>query len=76
ITVEVPAGWSRELRDSGWDPRALGLPGGREPGLVVADDVSRWPDLGAPVNGVFVGVGEGDLTGRVAALAHSGCRGA
>ncbi|MFH9427991.1 protein kinase [Streptomyces sp. NPDC017615] len=76
ITVEVPAGWNRELRDSGWDPRALGLPGGREPGLVVADDVSRWPDLGAPVNGVFVGVGEGDLTGRVAALAHSGCRGA
>ncbi|MGW2209805.1 serine/threonine-protein kinase [Streptomyces sp. NPDC001781] len=76
ISVEVPAGWNRELRDSGWDPRALGLPGGREPGLVVADDLSRWSDLGAPVNGVFVGLGEGDLTGRVDALAHSGCRGA
>ncbi|MFI8348000.1 serine/threonine-protein kinase [Streptomyces sp. NPDC085596] len=76
IAVEVPAGWDRELRDSGWDPRALGLPAGREPGLVVADDLSRWSDLGEPVNGVFVGVGEGDLTGRVDALAHSGCRGA
>ncbi|MFI9389974.1 serine/threonine-protein kinase [Streptomyces bauhiniae] len=76
IAVQVPAGWDRELRDSGWDPRALGLSGGREPGLVVADDLSRWSDLGKPVNGVFVGVGEGDLTGRVDALAHSGCRGA
>ncbi|MFJ8728611.1 serine/threonine-protein kinase [Streptomyces bauhiniae] len=76
IAVQVPRGWDRELRDSGWDPRALGLSGGREPGLVVADDLSRWSDLGKPVNGVFVGVGEGDLTGRVDALAHSGCRGA
>ncbi|GHE96330.1 serine/threonine protein kinase [Streptomyces griseoluteus] len=76
IAVEVPAGWDRELRDSGWDPRVLGLSGGKEPGLVVADDLSRWSDLGEPVNGVFVGVGEGDLTGRVGALAHSGCRGA
>ncbi|MFB7778405.1 serine/threonine-protein kinase [Streptomyces bauhiniae] len=75
ITVEVPSRWDRELRDSGWDPRALGLSGGEEPGLVVADDLSRWSDLRAPVNGVFVGVGEGDLTGRVDALAHSGCRG-
>lgn len=76
IAVEVPAGWNRELRDSGWDPRVLGLPGGKEPGLVVADDLSRWSDLGEPVNGVFVGVGQGDLTGRVDALAHTGCRGA
>ncbi|MGW4227436.1 serine/threonine-protein kinase [Streptomyces bauhiniae] len=75
ISVQVPAGWDRELRDSGWDPRALGLSGGKEPGLVVADDLVRWSDLGAPVNGVFVGVGEGDLTGRVDALAHAGCRG-
>ncbi|MGW5335707.1 serine/threonine-protein kinase [Streptomyces bauhiniae] len=75
IAVQVPAGWDRELRDSGWDPRALGLSGGKEPGLVVADDLSHWSDLGEPVNGVFVGVAEGDLTGRVDALAHSGCRG-
>ncbi|MEW2314604.1 serine/threonine-protein kinase [Streptomyces bauhiniae] len=75
ISVQVPASWDRELRDSGWDPRALGLSGGKEPGLVVADDLSRWSDLGAPVNGVFIGVGEGDLTGRVDALAHAGCRG-
>ncbi|MER8030026.1 serine/threonine-protein kinase [Streptomyces bauhiniae] len=76
IAVQVPAAWDRELRDSGWDPRALGLSGGKEPALVVADDLSRWSDLGAPVNGVFVGVGEGDVTGRVDALAHSGCRSA
>ncbi|MEU6383751.1 serine/threonine-protein kinase [Streptomyces bauhiniae] len=75
IAVQVPTSWDRELRDSGWDPHTLGLTGGREPGLVVADDLSRWSDLGAPVNGVFVGVGEGDVTGRVDALAHSGCRG-
>jgi hypothetical protein len=75
VTVKVPPGFGRELRDSGWDPSALGLAKGHEPGLVVADDLSRWPDLQAAVNGVFVGVSEhGDVTARVKALAHSGCR--
>ncbi|GHE06657.1 serine/threonine-protein kinase [Streptomyces alanosinicus] len=75
VVVEVPAGWRQELRDSGWDPGALGLAKGHEPGLVVADDLSRWPDLGAAVDGVFVGLSEhGDVTERVKALAHSGCR--
>ncbi|KUM99815.1 serine/threonine protein kinase [Streptomyces yokosukanensis] len=75
VVVKVPAGWSHELRDSGWDPGALGLAKGHEPGLVVADDLTRWPDLRAAVNGVFVGVSEhGDVTARVKALAHSGCR--
>jgi hypothetical protein len=74
VTVEVPAGWARELRDSGWDPHALGLPAGHAPGLVVADRLADWSDLKAPVNGVFVGVGEsGDLAARVAALDHPGC---
>ncbi|WP_030172494.1 serine/threonine-protein kinase [Streptomyces sp. NRRL S-813] len=74
VAVEVPDGWARQLRDSGWDPRALGLPAGHEPGLAVADDLSRWQDLGADVRGVFVGVSEdGDVTARVNALDHPGC---
>ncbi|MGW2422737.1 serine/threonine-protein kinase [Streptomyces sp. NPDC001709] len=74
VVVKVPAGFGHELRDSGWDPSALGLGKGHEPGLVVAEDLSRWPDLGAPVDGVFVGVSEhGDVTAKVKALAHSGC---
>ncbi|MEU7300436.1 serine/threonine-protein kinase [Streptomyces sp. NPDC007189] len=75
VAVEVPAGFGRELRDSGWDPGALGLAKGHEPGLVVADDLSRWPDLGAAVDGVFAGLSEhGDVTARVKALTHTGCR--
>ncbi|MEW2626232.1 serine/threonine-protein kinase [Streptomyces sp. NPDC048106] len=74
VSVRVPAAWDRELRDSGWDPRALGLGAGHEPGLVVADDLAHWPDPKAPVDGVFVGVSaHGDVTARVKALAHTGC---
>ncbi|MGV9354520.1 alpha-amylase family glycosyl hydrolase, partial [Streptomyces misionensis] len=74
VSVRVPAGWDRQLRDSGWDPRALGLGAGHEPGLVVADDLAHWPELDAPVDGVFVGVSEhGDVTARVKALTHPGC---
>ncbi|MET8811400.1 serine/threonine-protein kinase [Streptomyces sp. NPDC004549] len=75
ISVQVPAGWAREVRDSGWNPAAIGLPSGQEPGLVVAGDLERWPDLGAAVDGVFVGVaGGGDVAARVGALTHAGCR--
>jgi hypothetical protein len=74
VSVEVPAGWAKELRDSGWDPHALGLPEGHEPGLVVADRLANWSDLSSAVNGVFVGVAEhGDVAARVDALTHSGC---
>ncbi|MEU1707428.1 serine/threonine-protein kinase [Streptomyces sp. NPDC005706] len=74
VSVEVPARWARQLRDSGWDPRALGLPAGHQPGLVVAGDLSRWPDMGAGVDGVFVGLSEhGDVNARVDALTHTGC---
>ncbi|MFI6932152.1 serine/threonine-protein kinase [Streptomyces sp. NPDC050287] len=75
ITAEVPDGWGRQLRDSGWDPAAIGLPAGREPGLVVADELANWPDLTGAVNGVFVGLSEhGDVTARVNAVTHPGCR--
>ncbi|MFD8307429.1 serine/threonine-protein kinase [Streptomyces sp. NPDC059690] len=74
LAAEVPRGWGRQLRGSGWDPRVLGLPAGHQPGFVVADDLAKWPDLTAEVNGVFVGrTGEGDLTAAVDALNHPGC---
>jgi hypothetical protein len=75
LTAQVPAGWAEELRDSGWDPKTLGLPAGRAPGLVVADDLAHWQDLTADVNGVFVGLSaHGDVTARVNAVVHPGCR--
>ncbi|WLW49983.1 serine/threonine-protein kinase [Streptomyces sp. YU58] len=74
IRAEVPGAWGRQLRASGWDPRVLGLPAGREPGLVVADDLGGWQDLGAAVNGVFVGLSErGDVMAAVNAVVHPGC---
>ncbi|MEY2248022.1 serine/threonine-protein kinase [Streptomyces sp. BF23-18] len=74
ITVEVPAGWGGQVRDSGWNPRSLGLGDGTEPGLVVADRLARWPDLRAGVDGAFVGLSaHGDVTGQVRAIAHPGC---
>ncbi|MFJ7966235.1 serine/threonine-protein kinase [Streptomyces sp. NPDC096324] len=74
ITVEVPAAWGGQVRDSGWNPRSLGLKDGTEPGLVVANRLARWPDLRAGVDGAFVGISEhGDVTGAVRAITHPGC---
>ncbi|MFE9450967.1 serine/threonine-protein kinase [Streptomyces sp. NPDC006739] len=74
VAAEVPAGWGRQLRDSGWDPKALGLAPGHEPGFEVAEDLAKWPDLSTPVDGAFVGLSErGDVGGRVDALTHDGC---
>ncbi|MEU7423276.1 serine/threonine-protein kinase [Streptomyces sp. NPDC040750] len=75
VVLRVPADWARQMRGSGWDPHALGLAPGHQPGLVVADDLAHWPDTKAAVDGVFVGLGaHGDVTARVKSLAHSGCR--
>lgn len=74
VVAEVPGAWGGQLRDSGWNPRVLGLRAGHEPGLAVADDLTKWPDLTADVNGVFIGLSEhGDVTPEVDGLAHSGC---
>lgn len=74
VVAEVPRGWDRQIRDSGWDPRALGLPSGHEPGFAVADRLTAWQDLRAEVNGVLVGLSEhGDLTAAVNALGHADC---
>ncbi|WP_427924495.1 serine/threonine-protein kinase [Streptomyces sp. cg40] len=74
VVVAVPGSWGRQLRDSGWDPHAIGLTAGQEPGLAVADDLAKWPDLSADVNGVFVGLSEhGSVATKVDGIAHSGC---
>ncbi|MEU6513480.1 serine/threonine-protein kinase [Streptomyces sp. NPDC046978] len=70
----VPASWGRQLRDAGWNPASLGLPTGHEPALAVADDLSRWQDLGTGANGAFIGLSEhGDLTAKVRAIRHADC---
>ncbi|TDC76635.1 serine/threonine-protein kinase [Streptomyces hainanensis] len=74
ISVEVPRRWAGQLGDGGWDSTVLGLPDGHAPGLVVADDLAEWPDLGSPANGLFVGLSEqGDVTTEVDALSHNSC---
>jgi hypothetical protein len=74
LSVEVPGGWGRQLRDSGWNPRTVGLSDTHEPGLVVADDLAKWQDLGSGVDGVFVGLSEqGDVRGKVGTIAHTDC---
>ncbi|MFJ2827969.1 serine/threonine-protein kinase [Streptomyces sp. NPDC087263] len=74
VSAEVPRAWGRQLRDSGWNPKTLGLPDGTEPGLVVANDLARWQDLRSGVNGAFIGLSEhGDVTAVVGAIAHNGC---
>ncbi|MFJ6836778.1 serine/threonine-protein kinase [Streptomyces sp. NPDC091209] len=74
ITVEIPAAWGGQVRDSGWNPRALGLQDGAEPGLVVANHLDRWQDLGSGVDGAFVGLSDhGDVAGEVRAITHPGC---
>ncbi|MFF4345965.1 serine/threonine-protein kinase [Streptomyces sp. NPDC001530] len=74
VTAEVPAAWGHQLRDSGWNPRTLGLKDAKEPGLAVADDLARWQDLRSGVSGAFIGLSEhGDVTAKVRAIAHTGC---
>ncbi|GIF72266.1 serine/threonine protein kinase [Asanoa siamensis] len=55
VSVAVPPGWAGQLKDDGWDPAVLRLPGGRAPGLVVAPDLAVWPDPASAEPGVFVG---------------------
>ncbi|MFD7712073.1 serine/threonine-protein kinase [Streptomyces sp. NPDC059785] len=74
VAVEVPDGWARQVRDSGWNPGSLGLRKGTEPGLAVADDLSEWQDLGSTVDGAFIGLSEhGDVASEVAGISHASC---
>ncbi|BCJ43787.1 serine/threonine protein kinase [Actinoplanes ianthinogenes] len=40
VSVAVPASWSRHLRDGGWDPASIALPGGKQPGLQVGANLT------------------------------------
>ncbi|MFJ9899440.1 serine/threonine-protein kinase [Streptomyces sp. NPDC091280] len=74
ITAEVPGSWGRQLRVAGWNPHAIGLSAGQEPGLAVADDLAKWPDLTAAVNGVFIGLSEhGSVAAEVDGITHTSC---
>jgi hypothetical protein len=40
VAIAIPRSWVRQLRDSGWDPAAIGLPARRRsPGLQVGAEV-------------------------------------
>ncbi|WP_329454357.1 serine/threonine-protein kinase [Streptomyces sp. NBC_01497] len=76
ISVTVPRSWGRQVVDSGWSPADLGLSGGHQPGLTLAQDVNDWNDLNSPVSGVFVGAYGGtakDLAAKVGAVTHHSC---
>lgn len=69
VSVAVPGSWARQLRDTGWDPAALRLPSGREPGLQVGADLTS---MDAP--SLFAGVSRWLVPGSPAVLpAHPGC---
>jgi len=75
FSLNVPATFGSELIDSGWDPGSIGLKGDHSSGLLLADSISAWPDLGKDVNGVFVGVSTNkNLPDKVAAITHEGCQ--
>jgi serine/threonine protein kinase len=75
ISLEVPRAWAKESVSSDWDPKTLKLTGDRAPGLVVADDVQRWPNLTTKVNGVFVGLStDPELSKAIGNIKHSNCK--
>ena len=56
LHVRVPTPWLRQMQLNGWSPRELGLPGGHEPGLLVATDLDAWSDARQSVSGLFAGL--------------------
>jgi eukaryotic-like serine/threonine-protein kinase len=69
LSVAVPGDWARQLRDSGWNVAAVGMPAGTEPGLQVGADLQR------PTSpGLFAGVSRWLVPGSTAAVpSHPGC---
>ncbi|MEV7988297.1 serine/threonine-protein kinase [Micromonospora sp. NPDC085948] len=74
LSVAVPDGWARQLRDAGWDPAVIGLAGERGPGLLVGADLTDWSDVDSATPGVFVGLSPALAGARRPTLPdHSGC---
>ncbi|WP_433112774.1 serine/threonine-protein kinase [Micromonospora sp. CA-246542] len=75
LSIAVPDGWARQLRDRGWNPAVVGLTAGRAPGLLVGPDLAAWPDVGNVTSGVFAGASPSlaGRTGRPALPDHGGC---
>jgi hypothetical protein len=79
VSLAVPLPWARQVRNEGWDPARVRLPGGHAPGLVVGGDLHTWanPDSGDP--GVFIGLfptaAESPRDGQTgpALPVHAGC---
>jgi hypothetical protein len=40
VSIAIPRSWAHQLRDSGWNPAAIGLPAGAPPGLQVGADLT------------------------------------
>ncbi len=69
LSVAVPGDWARQLRDSGWNVAAVGMPAGSEPGLQVGADLA---DETSP--GMFAGVSRWLVPGSGAEVpSHPGC---
>ncbi|XVU25339.1 serine/threonine-protein kinase [Actinoplanes sp. CA-054009] len=69
LSVAVPGDWARQLRDSGWNVAALGLPPGTEPGLQVGADLASRTS-----SGLFAGMSRWLAPGAKAAVpSHPGC---
>ncbi|MEU7907393.1 serine/threonine-protein kinase [Actinoplanes sp. NPDC049118] len=71
LSVSVPDDWAGQVRPRGWNPATVGLPTGREPGLLVGTDLPRWSDPASSTPGVFVGAGP--AIGGATLPAHPGC---
>jgi len=73
VSVAVPASWAGQVRDSGWDPRAVGLPSSPDlrPGLAVAADLTGWKQEYAGGPGLFAGTAPG--VSRAVLPAHPRC---
>lgn len=75
LSVAVPPEWAGQLRNAAWNPSVLRLPAGPAPGLVVAPNLTLWPDPASGTPGVFVGASRALLAGGPAPAlpSHNSC---
>ncbi|WP_308285708.1 serine/threonine-protein kinase [Actinoplanes hulinensis] len=69
LSIAVPADWGRQLRDSGWNTAAVGMPAGSEEALQVGADLSSETSPG-----LFAGRSKWLVPGNAAKVPlHPGC---